>query len=1255
MEKKLLSSLQSSAEEFISLATKQTLKSSKSTFKTLIHSIKPSSPLSSSLPSSLSDSIIASVHSFQNLLEPNSAKLSSPRTPPSKRLRRSSRHSRTPSQPPPDEKHQILERLRILAHITVLCVSHPKKPFTPSDFLPCVRALHDNLILFESDLILSSEIEGLCEEWWKEDLPGKESLISQSLPFLLSRSLTLKKKVDVHRVYVLREAFTLFDFDDESIQDLKLLLVRCVISPLYLKTEDGRKFLAFIFGLSLQLGRELLAMIRSQIPFGRKSMLEAYGDILFRVWKVAQGDSRSEIENGFLQDLIEAAIHASSGAFASYIRRVLGAFINQRTMDGVEKMLYRLAEPVIFRSLQVANSNVRQNALHLLLDMFPLEDPDATKEEKDTLLDKQFFLLEKLLMDDCPEVRSIAVEGCCRVLHLYWEVIPSPIITKILTQIFDDMSHDVCNEVRLSTLNGIIYLLGNPHSHEILKVLLPRLRHLMLDHVLTVRVATVDLLLHLKDVRNFQFNKVVGLDLLLSALASDQPPVAQKITKLLLPSYFPSNVPIEEACNRCITLVKRDPMAGARFCQFSILEGASRTHLMELVKVFLNMVLSPDKLDANQVEGFLVATSYICDNLASEPCYINALKEFLAGEKVRGLLTVAPKGQAQSSLFNIVSTLCTDNVPEVLKECMAVIRNCSDLPKDVDRQSEMRSAHKLLTSLGGFDDMFEALTALLHKAAYRCHIKFGVDMPYVCLSFSERKKSKSFGNFSIKSKMTHKKQSFKDDYLVAVGVAWQVSDLLLNEDARKAILTSQTFEMLFFSLKLISEVSIVHCGHCEYMDIAPVLAYTALALQMTADNVGRNGGIQNGDTKRKKNKIGSSTLLSENVLELTIEHVLNCLEKLFGTGDMKNHNVDSCKLPSSSRTNKKSKQRRRLSPTDAHCPSNSGSACDEPQRVFCMVKMLTAVLKFLADITAMWFAPHSHGLLLNYTSKCIQHMVSSLDQLYHNQIQFKEDDKKHLNFYLRSSFTYATKVLNMTLTDSDGSSIVSKTFGLANNLLDLIISIESYMGSGYASRVVAAAKPWLPDVLLALGSINILKHSYSGDEHSDASEQMKLYFPKWPLIVAKTELLSVKEAEDYECSQPEKFSAFNKLLQMLIVLLKKNPSVMDAVGVIFLVSSIVGLEQKDFGLTLGLLRFVCSKLFKHDDRDWGDMMLSSLQKIFHKIEREIAEENDEDGLKKLNCAKELVEPLWMYHLYETGRVTRLNGGPKSGDRGCCRM
>ncbi|CAI8588978.1 unnamed protein product [Vicia faba] len=1201
MEKKLRSSLHSSPQEFLSIAITQTLKSSKPSLKTLIHSIKPSSNPTSSLPPPLCDSIASTIQSFQNLLQSNS---DNPQTPLATTLRRSSRkpNAATEQKPRPDKKHKLLERLQILTHVLSLCVSHPKKVFDPADLLPGVRALHDNLIVLEADSVLSSAVETLCEEWWKENLVGRESLISQTLPFLLSRTLTLKKKVDVHRVYMLREAFFLLDFEDDSIEDLKLLLNRSVISPLFLKTEDGRKFLSFLFGLSDQLRKELLAMIRSQIPFGRKSMLEAYGDILFRAWKAAPEDSRSEIENGFLQDLVEGCIHASSGSFASYIRRVLGGFINQRTVDGVEKLLYRLAEPVIFRSLQAANSNVRQNALHLLLDVFPLEDPDAPKGDKDTLIDKQFFLLERLLVDDCPEIRTIAVEGSCRVLQLFWEIIPSPIITKMLSKIIGDMSHDVCNEVRLSTLNGIIYLLDNPHSHEVLKVLCPRLGHLIQDNVLTVQVAMADLLLHLKDVPNFQFNKVVDLSLLLSELASDQPPVSQKITKLLVPSYFPSVVPIEEACNRCITLVKRAPLAGAIFCKYAILEGASQTRLMELVKVFLSLVLSPDKLDADLIEGFLVAASYLCDNLTCEPCYKNVLKEFLTAEKVKGLLTAASAEQAQSSLFNIFSTVCPDNVEGLLEEAMSVVTNCSGLPEDVDRQSKVRSAHKLLLSLGGFDDMFEALTTLLLK------------------------------------KIINQKQSFEDDYVVAVGVAWQVRDLLQHEKTRKRIFKSQPLEMLFFSLKMVSEISIVNCGKYEYIDVSPVLAYIALALQMTVDNVGRSRG-KSGDSKRKKRNIDSSSLLSETVLDLTIEHMLDCLEKLFGSDDsIQSRNAGSSNLKSTAGKNQNSTNRRRLSLTNAGCPR--GSVHSEAQYVLCKVKMLTAVLKFIADTAAMCFAPHNHGLFLKYTSKCIRHIVSSLNHLFHNKIQFHEEDKKNTLVCLKSSFSYASKILNVILAGSDGSSITaSKAFILANNLLDLIVSIESCLGSVYASRLVSAARPWLPDVILALGSLSVLQDTDSESEHATVCEQVKLHFPKWPLVVAKTVLSAVNEGEgDVESSQTDKCPAFNKLLAILIILLKKNRSIRDAVGNVFLVCSLVGLERKDFELALALLQFVCSKLFNSDDKDWGDMMLSSLQEIYHKIEQQMKEDRNEDELEKLTHAKELLEPLWNYHLYESRKV-----------------
>jgi len=62
----------------------------------------------------------------------------------------------------------------------------------------------------------------------------------------------------------------------------------------------------------------------------------------------------------------------------------------KRAQTGVAKMLLRLYSPFLWRSLKVAHPHVRANAACLMLDAFPLQDPDATRETTNTLLQKQF-------------------------------------------------------------------------------------------------------------------------------------------------------------------------------------------------------------------------------------------------------------------------------------------------------------------------------------------------------------------------------------------------------------------------------------------------------------------------------------------------------------------------------------------------------------------------------------------------------------------------------------------------------------------------------------------------------------------------------------------------------------------------------------------------------------------------------------------------------------------------------------------------
>ena len=89
---------------------------------------------------------------------------------------------------------------------------------------------------------------------------------------------------------------------------------------------------------------------------------------------------------------------------------------------------------------------------------------------------------------------------------------PSTITMKLLSKFMDEMAHNTSSSaVRCELVDGMIYLLDNQKIHELLKILLPRLAPLIHNHVMSVRIVVVDLLLLPKDIRALQFHKLCPL------------------------------------------------------------------------------------------------------------------------------------------------------------------------------------------------------------------------------------------------------------------------------------------------------------------------------------------------------------------------------------------------------------------------------------------------------------------------------------------------------------------------------------------------------------------------------------------------------------------------------------------------------------------------------------------------------------------------------------------------------------------------
>ena len=227
----------------------------------------------------------------------------------------------------------------------------------------------------------------LCERLWTLDLDRREECVPQLLPLLLldasrnfdgdgddddddedgggggggGSSLEARAERALKRCYAVRRALCLFDWEDESSEDLVALLLRCFVHPRLLSSTEGeesvgQRFLGFCMGsLHPSLATRAHAAMRSLMaPPCPRRLLRGIGEVYFRAWKCAYSavqdinggggggglDSSSlanasllllRLEQDCIQQLMSSAALASTAKLAGNVRAVLdAAFHSQR-------------------------------------------------------------------------------------------------------------------------------------------------------------------------------------------------------------------------------------------------------------------------------------------------------------------------------------------------------------------------------------------------------------------------------------------------------------------------------------------------------------------------------------------------------------------------------------------------------------------------------------------------------------------------------------------------------------------------------------------------------------------------------------------------------------------------------------------------------------------------------------------------------------------------------------------------------------
>jgi len=144
---------------------------------------------------------------------------------------------------------------------------------------------------------------------------------------------------------------------------------------------------------SVSLIEGFYAAIKNQIPHARDSFLQAFGEILFKAWHDATDPQLQSLEYCCIQDLMHCAAHAGHKVTVSALRKVVGVLHQYKKQPGVDEMLCRLYEPILWRGLRAANLSVRCNCAQLFFDGFPLVDQSQLNADIDMEIQSQFNIV----------------------------------------------------------------------------------------------------------------------------------------------------------------------------------------------------------------------------------------------------------------------------------------------------------------------------------------------------------------------------------------------------------------------------------------------------------------------------------------------------------------------------------------------------------------------------------------------------------------------------------------------------------------------------------------------------------------------------------------------------------------------------------------------------------------------------------------------------------------------------------------------
>eukprot|EP00927_Polykrikos_kofoidii_P046511 TRINITY_DN40729_c0_g1_i1.p1 TRINITY_DN40729_c0_g1~~TRINITY_DN40729_c0_g1_i1.p1 ORF type:complete len:1294 (-),score=244.51 TRINITY_DN40729_c0_g1_i1:298-4179(-) len=455
----------------------------------------------------------------------------------------------------------------------------------PPSFAEAAERCQDKLLTtqnIQTQALIADALERICTG----PFAGREIFYGGILMYLVGRCLQPGvTAADVERLFKMRGLLGELDWEHQSIESMKFQLMRCLTNPSFARATRGPDLIAVFYTVHPSFTAEVNSTVKNQAIYSREAALKAYGIGLFRAWKGSEGGMRLQMEE-CAQEWTTLAVRAPRKS-ADKARIVLEEFHRHHHEKTVGELLCGLYGPVLWRSLKVANAQVRENSARLLQYVLPLFAGDMGVAEQERELAKQLRLLRETLEDPAEPVRRVGVGAVCVIIKNYWDVMPPADTAALLKTLMDKCAHDKkAPLVRAAVAEGLGWILDQPLSHPTMSAVLPKVADLLTDKSPVVRAAFVGLLGVVSSCRGITIQSVVRHEELLVRLSCEhaegqaerlqrdvQPLgkkvtseshatpdfVAKQLTKLMVPSLFGQD--LVQQVTRCQLLLQQWPLA----------------------------------------------------------------------------------------------------------------------------------------------------------------------------------------------------------------------------------------------------------------------------------------------------------------------------------------------------------------------------------------------------------------------------------------------------------------------------------------------------------------------------------------------------------------------------------------------------------------------------------------------------------------------------------------------------------------------